>query len=160
MEYRRIAPGTGHREGRALLEQMYVRQTGLAMPPIRIGSRGKPYFADGRFHFSISHTERHVFCVLADHPVGLDAEEMDRRIDLRVAEKILSPDERAQYDNAADQRLALLTFWVLKEAQGKCTGQGINGYPNHTHFSLTDPRVQIIDGCVVALIEEETYHAV
>ena len=48
---------------------------------------------------------------------------------------------------------ALLTFWVLKEAQVKRTGEGLRGYPNKTDFSLDDPRVTEMDGCLVAVIE-------
>ena len=134
---------------------MYEEKYGRPMPEIAVTERGKPYFADGNCHFSISHTKHHVFCILSDCPVGIDAEETDRNIDLRLAEKILSPQEKKQYDMAEDKRLALLTFWVLKEAAAKCAGEGLRGYPNQTNFSLDDPRVVLIDGCFVAVIEEE-----
>ena len=42
-----------------------------------------------------------------------------------------------------------------KEAAAKLSGEGLRGYPNHTNFSLDDPRVQQIDGCLVAVIEGE-----
>ena len=142
----------GHSAGLALLERL----RGAPLPLILRTERGKPYFADGSAYFSISHTKNHVFCALSDHPVGVDAEEADRDIDLRLGEKILSPGEKAQFDAAEDQRLALLTFWVLKEAAAKCTGEGLRGYPNHTDFLLTDGRVRCIDGCLVAVIEENT----
>lgn len=149
-----IAPGSGHTEGRRLLAQLYRQHTGAEPPPILITDRGKPYFENGPY-FSITHTDRHAFCVLSPHPVGVDAEELDRQIDLRLADKILSPGELAQYRDAQDKRLALLTFWVLKEALTKCTGEGLRGYPRHTDFSLADPRVTVQDGCLVAIIEEE-----
>ena len=72
-----------------------------------------------------------------------------------MAEKILSPGELSQYAKAEDKQRALLTFWVLKEAAGKCTGEGLRIWPNHTEFSLSDPRVQEIDGCLVAVIEQQ-----
>ena len=127
------------------------------MPPILVEERGKPYFADSPWHFSISHSKRHVFCALSHKPVGIDAEEADRRINLRLADKILSPMERQQYEAAADPRKALLTFWVLKEAQVKRSGKGLTGYPNHTQFMLSDSRVRELDGCLVAVIEEEDH---
>ena len=139
-----------HAAGLALLESLY----GTPLPEIRKTERGKPYFADGSAHFSITHTPRHVFCVLSETPVGIDAEELDRPIKLSLAEKILSPGELTQFYKAQDKRRALLTFWVLKEAEAKCTGEGIKIHPNHTNFSLDDPRVQKIDGCLVAVIEE------
>lgn len=154
VRYERILPGQGHARGRALLEQMYRDMTGQAMPPLDTTPRGKPYFSQGTLCFSISHTRKHVFCVMDQVPVGIDAEEADRKIDLRLAQKILSPGELAQYQKAKDKRKALLTFWVLKEAAAKCSGQGLRGYPAHTDFSLEDPRVKEIDGCLVAVIKE------
>lgn len=154
LQFRRIAPRQGHTAGRQLLEQMYRAYTDAPMPPILIAERGKPYFAEGTLHFSISHTKAHVFCVLSTKPVGVDAEEADRAIDLRLAEKILSPGELERYHRAEDKRLALLKLWVLKEAASKVGGEGLRGYPNQTDFSPDDPRVQWIDGCLVAVIEE------
>ena len=145
---------SGHEAGRKLLADLYREETGQALPPILISDRGKPYFEHGPFHFSISHTPRHAFCVLSRRNVGLDAEELDRDINLKLADKILSPTEKAQFDAAPDKRLALLTFWVLKEASVKCSGEGLRGYPNHTAFSLEDPRVTILDGCLAAVLEE------
>lgn len=157
MECRKIQPGTGHEEGRKLLADMYRRRTGEDLPEILKGKRGKPYFAEGDWHFSISHTKHYVFCVLDRQPVGIDAEELDRDIKLSLADKILSPSEKAQFDAAVDKKRALLTFWVLKEAAGKLSGEGINGYPNKTNFSLDDPRVRKIDGCLVAVVKENDY---
>ena len=156
---------TGHRDllknlgfaERELLTELYFRATGDTLPPIAIAERGKPYFPDSEWHFSISHTKGRAFCALAKNPIGIDAEELDRKVNLKLAEKILSPMERQQFDRAADQRMALLTFWVLKEAQGKYSGKGLAGYPNHTEFTLSDPRVREIDGCLVAVIEEEDH---
>lgn len=150
-----MAPGEGHAMGRALLEEMVMDYTGAPMPPIAVTDRGKPYFPESGLHFSISHSKKHVFCALSEVPIGIDAEEADREISLSLAEKILSPPEYAQWQRSRDKRKALLTFWVLKEAQAKCTGEGLRGYPNHTNFSLDDPRVTQIRGCLVAAIEGE-----
>ena len=154
-----IASGTGHEAGRELLKQMYLRHVGGEMPQILTTPLGKPYFANSPWHFSISHTKRHVFCALSRKPVGIDAEEMDRNVRLELAESILSEAERKQWEQTRDKRLALLTFWVLKEAQGKLTGEGVRFHPTHTNFLLTDPRVSGMMNCLVAVIEEED-HAV
>ena len=145
---------TGHEAGRLLLARLYREETGEDLPPIAVTERGKPYFEASALHFSISHTKKHAFCVLSREKVGIDAEEKDRNIDLRLADKILSPTEKQQFDAAEDKRLALLRFWVLKEAAAKATGEGLRGYPNHTAFSLDDSRVTEIDGCLVAVVEE------
>ena len=142
-----------HAVGRALLAEMYRSETGEEMPAIVLRERGKPCFQEGKWHFSITHTRRHVFCALSDRPVGIDAEELDRNVNLRLADKILSTEEKAQFDAASDKLRALLTFWVLKEAAAKYTGEGLRGYPNETRFSLDDPRVTETHGCLLAVVE-------
>ena len=143
--------------GRLLLAQMYEELTGEEMPPIEKMPRGKPYFPDSNLHFSITHTKTRVFCALSDVPVGLDAEDLGRKVSPSLAEKILSPGELAQYEALPeeDRNDALLRFWVLKEAEVKCSGLGLRGYPNHTDFRLDDDRVSEVEGCLVAVIREK-----
>lgn len=154
IRYAPLAGQNRHEAGRQLLKEAYEEVTGSPVPEIRIQEWGKPYFAEGTLHFSISHTKDHVFCVLSEKNVGIDAEEADRRIDLRLAEKILSPAEKARYDQAQNKQETLLRFWVLKEAAAKLSGEGLRGYPNHTDFDPNDPRIREIAGCFVAVLEE------
>lgn len=149
--WRRLEGRSGHDVGRELLAEVYRDWTGEELPPIAIGERGKPYFEDSPLHFSISHSKNHAFCVLANHPVGIDAEEMDRKISPKLAEKILSPAEKERYDGRPE---TLLRFWVLKEAAAKLTGEGLRGYPDHTDFDPNDERIQLIDGCFVAVLTQ------
>lgn len=146
---------SGHDAGCRLLAQMYREMTGREMPEILIADRGKPYFRDGSAHFSISHTKRRVFCVISDKPVGIDAEEIDRDIDLHLADKILSENEKSRYEAALDKRQTLLRFWVLKEALAKASGEGLRGYPNKTDCDPFDPRIIETDGCFVAVVQED-----
>jgi 4'-phosphopantetheinyl transferase len=125
------------------------------MPPISRTEKGKPYFAGETLYFSVTHTKKYAFCALSDRPVGVDAEELSRKVNPGLAEKILSQGELLQYYSASDQNRALLTFWVLKEAEAKCTGEGIRIHPNHTAFSLTDSRVREEMNCLVAVITKE-----
>ena len=145
---------TGHEGGRKLLQQLWQAHIGGELPEIAVAQRGKPYFVGSNWHFSISHTKKHVFCVLSEENVGIDAEEADRNISLRLAEKILSPAEKQQFDAAENKRIALLKFWVLKEAAAKLSGEGLRGYPNHTNFSLEDPRVRQMEDCLVAVLTD------
>lgn len=144
----------GHEAGRKLLQRLYRQYTGQEMPPILVTERGKPYFENSCIHFSISHTKDRVFCVLSHQNVGMDAEKTDRNIDLRLAQKILSPGEKQRLDMQTDKQAALLKLWVLKEAAAKLSGQGLKGYPDHTDFDPDDPRVQVIENCYVAILEE------
>ena len=145
---------TGHEAGRMLLARLYREVTGEILPSIAVTDRGKPYFPDSPWHFSISHTKRHAFCVLSQTNVGIDAEELDRSLHPGLERKVLSPAEYARWEAAPDRHRALLALWVLKEAEVKRTGDGLQGYPNHTNFSPEDPRVQEISGCLVAILED------
>ncbi len=147
-----LAGRTGHRAGRELLAQLFRMETGLPLPEIAISPRGKPYFIHSDYHFSISHTKHHAFCVLAKCPVGIDAEEADRPVRLGLAKRIFSPEEQKRFDQCADKHRAFLSLWVLKEAAAKHTGEGLNGFPNFTRFSPDDPRVRTWANCLVAII--------
>ena len=154
LTYALLEGRTGHDAGRDLLARLYREAAGEDPPHIAVSPRGKPYFPDSPWHFSISHTPRHAFCALAKCPVGIDAEEQDRAINLKLAEKVLSKAEKFRFDQCSDKHDAFLRLWVLKEASAKRTGEGLRGYPNHTDFSPDDPRIQIIDGCYVAVLTE------
>ena len=154
LAHENIEHGQGHEAGRRLLAALYRQYTGEDMPTIAVTALGKPYFTDSCLHFSIAHTDHHVFCALSERNIGIDAEELTRSIKPTLAGKLLSPAEKAQYDAAGDKNSALLTFWVLKEAQGKLEGTGLQLWPNHTSFSLNDPRVTQQQGCLLAIIED------
>lgn len=110
------AGSMGHGAGRALLGRMFRAWTGEEMPEIGTGIYGKPYFLTGNLHFSISHTKHFVFCALGNAPLGVDAEERDRNIDLRLAEKILTEPEYAIFQAASDKNAALLRLWVDRKS--------------------------------------------
>ncbi len=150
LAWQRLDGRNGHEVGRLLLRRLCSGN----LPQICYTEQGKPYFPDSDLHFSISHSKNHVFCCLSHRNVGIDAEECDRDIDLRLAEKFLSPTEKRHFAAAADKRECLLRLWVLKEAYGKLLGKGIGNYLANTNFSPDDPRIQIIDGCFLAVLEE------
>ena len=154
LAWARLDGCSGHEVGRKLLAQLYREQTGTEHPPILKETRGKPYFQDSSLHFSISHTKKHAFCVLAPFRVGIDAEEKDRKVDLRFVQKVLSPAEYDRFEKAADKNAAFLRMWVLKEAAVKLTGEGLRGYPNGTDFDPQDTSISEIDGCYVAILKE------
>ena len=152
--HRKINGGSGHEAGRQLLAAMVASLTGEALPEIRVTDRGKPYFPDSPLHFSITHTRHHAFCAVSENPVGIDAEETDRKVKPGLAEKILSPSEKERSLREKDSRQALLRFWVLKEAYLKMTGTGLTGYPDDTDFDPADPRIRITDNCFLAVMED------
>ena len=144
---------SGHEVGRRLLAELYRQATGEALPPIATTANGKPYFPDGKWHFSISHTPNYVFCVLSEKNVGLDAEEMQRPVSGAVISRFLSAAEQARL--GGDREREALRLWVLKEALAKLTGRGIGNWMKDTDFDPYDRRIQEMNGCYVAVLEEE-----
>ncbi len=157
--YEELNGRSGHDAGRGLLARLYREETGEALPEIAVTPQGKPYFPDGRYHFSISHTNNHVFCALSRENIGLDAEETTRSVSPNLAKKVLSDREFARYGALADPDGALLRLWVLKEAYAKLTGRGLGDYLFQTDFCPDDPRIQTLCGCYVAVLTEEDTHA-
>lgn len=150
--WERLDGRNGHDVGRQLLAALYRAGTGDDLPHIAVTALGKPYFPDGTWHFSISHTKNHAFCVLSRENIGLDAEEMGRRVSESLISRYLSPKEQERL--GANPQDAALRLWVLKEAEGKRTGKGIGDWMKNTDFSPDCDKIQEIDGCYVAVLED------
>lgn len=152
LAWQRLNGQNPHEAGRQLLTALYFQETGFDLPEIATTAQGKPYFPSSSLHFSISHTKNHVFCCLCHQNVGIDAEEIGRAMDLRLAKRWLSAEELAVFDGSED---TLLRFFVLKESYAKLTGHGWGNYLTKTKFSPHAPQLQIIDGCYVAILTED-----
>ncbi len=144
---------TGHEVGRELLARLYRQATGADLLEIAVMPQGKPYFPESDWHFSVSHTQNHVFCVLSRKNVGLDAEEIGRKVSQNMMEKFLSEREKSRLGK--DPQADFLRLWVLKEALAKLTGRGMGNWMKHTDLDPKDPAIQEIDGCYVAVLEED-----
>ncbi len=142
----------GHQVGRLLLAKLYAQATGEELPPVAVTPRGKPYFSNKAWHFSISHTDHFAFCALSRHNIGLDAEEKGRAVSPVMMEKFTSDGEKSRLGDTPQD--AFLRLWVLKEAEAKLTGRGMGNWLKDTDFDPFDPRIQEINGCYVAVLEE------
>lgn len=152
LAWQRLEGRNAHEVGRQLLSALYLQETGCDLPEIATTPQGKPFFPHSHLHFSISHTKNHVFCCLCRQNVGIDAEEIGRPMDLRLASRWLSPGELAGFDSSED---TLLRLFVLKESYAKFTGRGWGNYLADTDFSPHAPQLQIIDGCYVAIFTND-----
>ena len=150
--WERLDGRNGHDVGRQLLAALYRARTGDDLPHIAVTALGKPYFPASDWHFSISHTKNHAFCVLSRENIGLDAEEMGRRVSENLISRYLSPKEQERL--GANPQDAALRLWVLKEAEGKRAGKGIGDWMKNTDFSPDCDKIQEIDGCYVAVLED------
>lgn len=120
--------------GRSLLQRAWEKSFGGALPRIVCDAKGKPGFenAPGLF-FSLSHTEGLAVCAIGEVPVGVDAER-PRELRPGTADKLLSPEEAAEFD--------FFRVWTLRESCFKLTGQGGVRAPR---FRRADGRVRCAD---------------
>ncbi|MBO7762294.1 MAG: 4'-phosphopantetheinyl transferase superfamily protein [Clostridia bacterium] len=105
-----------------------LRLSGLSCPPLTVGRYGKPDFAEGGYHFSLSHADGLCAAVLSDFAVGLDLEPCDRTLpDERISRlsSLFTPAERERLTSAPDRAMAFLETWVAKEAYCKWDGRGL-----------------------------------
>ena len=143
---------SGHEVGRELLARLYYQATGENLPAIAVTEKGKPFFPDNPWHFSVSHTKNFAFCALSRRNIGLDAEEKGRTVSAAMVEKFTSDAEKSRLGD--DPQDAFLRLWVLKEADAKLTGRGMGNWLKNTDFNPFDQRIQEINGCYVAVLED------
>ena len=83
---------------------------------------GKPhlYVETGEISFSLSHSGKYAVCAIADHPVGVDIEEIkDNRPD--IARRFFNPKELKYISDAE----SFYRIWTLKEGYLKAVGLGM-----------------------------------
>lgn len=140
-----IGTQSGHDTAHTLLTYAYDRAFGGALPEIRRGTWGKPYFPRGEAEFSLTHTKTMAFCAIGDCPVGIDAETI-RTVRPRVPERTMNPQELAWLAAQADRDEAFLRLWTAKEAWAKLTGRGLGGRPEAISLTVGDGEVLGVDG--------------
>ena len=137
----RLDGRNAHEVGRELLYALLQERR-----PVLLSPTGKPYLEGGP-HFSISHTQNHVFCAVSEENIGIDAEEQDRTFSPALITRWCSAAEQSRIRENAD----FLRLWVLKESYAKFTGRGIGNYLKETDLDPRDSRVQVVDGCFLAI---------
>ncbi|MBR5524359.1 MAG: 4'-phosphopantetheinyl transferase superfamily protein [Clostridia bacterium] len=92
-------------------------------PTLYYGAHGKPYLKGDGACFSLSHTDRWVFCAVSEHNVGMDSQRC-RPISTRLIARTLTPEEQTWLDSDREHRY--LRLWTMKEAYLKYTGTGLS----------------------------------
>ena len=109
--YTEITDRSGSDTVRALLRRALWLEYGMAMPEILKSPGGKPYFAGGNIHFSLSHTKTHVMAAVASSPCGCDIETV-RPVNPAVIRRMLTEREQAELYRDDD----FFKYWCLKES--------------------------------------------
>ena len=85
---------------------------------------GKPHFKESDIKFNISHEDNLVAIIVSKKECGID---LTRKVNnLELANKILSFEEKEQYDACDDKEAFIAQKWAMKEAYSKMTGTGMN----------------------------------
>lgn len=115
---------------------------------------GRPEIASpaltSNLRFNLSHTKGLVACaVTLNDDLGLDVENTDRRLNLKIADHYFSPFEAEQLRtlDASQQRERFFRLWTLKESYIKARGLGLalplDGFS--FRFDGDSPSVQFAD---------------
>ncbi len=97
-------------------------------PPLPItyeyGEKGKPYFADLPFCFSLSHSGEYVLCALSREEVGADIQQHRKIFSGQIAARFFTKQEQDALAGCGEREF-FFRLWSRKEAFGKLTGGGI-----------------------------------
>ena len=101
---------------RILQEHYHITE----LPAIVADDHGKPYFENCELHFSLSHCNAAVACIVEDHPVAVDVQDWLTDISPALAARIAAP-----LDPSAMTAQELTALWTQKEASAKLDGRGL-----------------------------------
>ncbi|MGN1255990.1 MAG: 4'-phosphopantetheinyl transferase family protein [Bacteroidaceae bacterium] len=94
-------------------------------PEFEYNEHGKPFLPlCPELHFSISHCQRAVGCLLAQVPCGLDIERI-RSISPALVKRTMNSCEEKQICSAPSPEVEFARLWTRKEAVFKLLGTGI-----------------------------------
>ncbi|MDO4683166.1 MAG: 4'-phosphopantetheinyl transferase superfamily protein [Lautropia sp.] len=139
-----------YRASRVALRALLAERLDIAPGDVRFitSAQGKPALHPdhaGGLHFNLSHSEAGGWLVLADQPVGIDVENIDRPMPERAAllPRIATAAEQQQMHRLPDhyQGAAFFLAWTRKEALLKAWGDGIRGFGSLSRLDtrLPDP---------------------
>lgn len=109
------------------------------LPEVERAARGKPWFPQfSRHHFNLSHSGSWALCVLSDHPVGVDIQEIRPAWSPKLVERTCTPAERAWLSARGNRPEDFAALWACKESMGKETGYGLPYPPSREPVCLPE----------------------
>lgn len=93
-----------------------MKRAGIPFGAYSYGEDGKPYFADNRACFSLSHSEEYACAAVWDKPVGIDIE-CRKDLTSGLIQRIAGENEWKEHSPIA--------IWCAKESYLKLTGEGL-----------------------------------
>lgn len=125
---------------RGFLRQILAARISCAPEDVEFATEGngKPVLAKNSLHFNISHSGNlAVFAIAPDHPVGVDLELVDRKLNpMELASSCFTQREIRVLRDEGEQRQRFFAFWTAKEAFMKLTAEGMSLDPRHIALEL------------------------
>jgi phosphopantetheinyl transferase len=81
---------------------------------------GNPFLKNNSLNISISHSAQLLVVLVSQKNIGIDVEQLDRKID-KVANRFLSKPEMDYIQNNPKSQIAKIIYWGAKESIFKCT---------------------------------------
>lgn len=126
------AAGGGRAGSRERLREILAPYANVGPGSLRFetGPQGKPFLPDHpTLRFNLSHSARWWTCAVArDREVGVDVEDLDRRVDVdRIGVRLFAPAELDALGamEMTIRRRAFFRIWAQREAVVKALGEGM-----------------------------------
>lgn len=130
-----------HLAGRFLLQFLFAD---FPYEMVQVAETRKPFLADERYHFSISHCGDYAAAIVSrTHRVGIDIEIPVDKIE-RIRNKFLSQEEMTRL-KVGDDLTQLTALWSAKEAVFKWYGEGKVDFKEHIQLQARHFDTQQID---------------
>lgn len=136
-----------------LLRHMLAELYGPAPETWRlaIGEHGKPHLVDAPadIRFNLTHTSGLVAAAATiGVDLGIDAEDLDRPVNLAISERVFSDAEIGWLDARAepDRKACFLRLWTIKEAYVKALGHGLGHGLKNISVAFDPLRLEGIEG--------------
>lgn len=111
--------------GRALLEYGLRIYYGIHEFEVGILPNNKPFLKECDVYFNISHSKDLSVCVIADFPVGIDVEFLDKNVNYLDFKPQMTDNEFSKIHSSTDKVKSLFSYWTKKEAALKAHGDGL-----------------------------------
>ncbi|PWN68632.1 4-phosphopantetheinyl transferase [Chryseobacterium phosphatilyticum] len=125
LNYRRWQDAQLSLSGRILLQHGLKTYFHISEPDIRVSPNKKPYLRGNPVYFNISHSRDRVVCAIAEFPIGIDIEFLDRTINYYDFQFQMTKGEFEQIEHAEDKIKSFFNYWTRKEAVIKAHGDGM-----------------------------------
>lgn len=122
---------------------------------IAVSETGKPYDKNSDTHFNLSHSGMFAAAAFDECDVGIDIE-VPRAVDLKLAERIFSPEENVLIKSSPAPEKQFLRIWTRKEALIKAYGKTLSC--KLTELNTVCDNVEIDSASYgITTIEDENY---